>query len=109
MNASRDPSQTVSGVRDGARPAYVTEALQGLTRAQKRYVIDGCIHGDPALRTIRELQRKALFYLHIDSPNGRAGFLRLTPLGETVRAILKARRVAAADTADRSAKPREDQ
>ena len=71
---------------------YVAEALAGLTRAQKRYVIDGCVHGDCTMQTIRALQRKALFYLKITSPNGRAGHLVLTPLGERVREILKARK-----------------
>lgn len=72
-------------------PAYVRDALSGLTRTQKRYVMDGSIHGDPTMATIRALKAKALFYLKIDSPNGRAGFMVLTPLGETVRRILKDR------------------
>jgi hypothetical protein len=32
-----------------------------------------------------------MFFLHIDSPNGRCGFMKLTPLGESVRATIKAR------------------
>ena len=73
-------------------PEYVKEALRGLTRTQRKYVIDGCIHGDVQGGTIHELKRKALFYLHIDSPNGRVGVMELTPLGETVRAILLERK-----------------
>jgi hypothetical protein len=73
-----------------ARPAYVTEALRGLTRTQKKFVLAGCLHGDFTMATVRALRSKALFYLHIDSPNGRCGFMKLTPLGETVREILKA-------------------
>ena len=70
-------------------PDYVQEALKSLTPARRKYVLAGCIHGDPHITTIRELQRKALFYLHPTSPNGRAGEMRLTPLGETVRGILQ--------------------
>lgn len=72
-------------------PAYVREALTGITRAQRRFVLDGCIHGDTTALTIRGLQQKALFYFHPTSPNGRCGDLRLTPLGETVRSILRER------------------
>lgn len=72
-------------------PHYVAEALAGLTRDQAKYVIAGCLHGDFTITMARTLQRKALFYLHIDSPNGRFGTLRLTPLGVTVQGILKAR------------------
>lgn len=71
------------------RPEYVIEAMRGLTKVQRQYVIDGAIHGDPAMVTIRKLLGKALFYIKIDSPNGRCGQMVLTPLGETVRAILK--------------------
>lgn len=72
-------------------PAYVADALKGLTRAQKRFVLAGCIHGDFQMQTVRELKRKALFYLHPTSPNGRYGEMRLTPLGETVRTTLQQR------------------
>ena len=75
----------------GDQPFYVRDALTGLTRTQKRFVLAGCIHGDITMRTVRELQRKALFYHHPTSPNGRCGELRLTPLGSTVRGILLAR------------------
>jgi hypothetical protein len=65
--------------------------MRGLTPNQKRYVIDGCFHGDITDQTARSLLGRDLFYIKIDSPNGRAGFARLTPLGETVRSILKER------------------
>lgn len=72
-------------------PDYVKAALRGLTRTQKQYVIAGCFHGDVTMATIRALKAKSLFYLHPTSPNGRCGPMRLTPLGETVQGILKAR------------------
>lgn len=82
-----------------AQPAYVQEALRGLTKAERRHVLNGYV-GDPfTMTTVRSLRRKALFFIMIDSPNGRCGFLKLTPLGETVRKILK-ERIAA-----RGAKP----
>lgn len=52
------------------------------------YVKDGCAHGDFSIATFRALRRKGLFYIHIDSPNGRCGTARLTPLGEAVSAAL---------------------
>lgn len=73
-------------------PAYVQEALSGLTRAQKAYVLAGSVSGDVTSAMCATLRRKALFYLHIDSPNGRYGTLRLTPLGVTLQGILKSRR-----------------
>lgn len=72
-------------------PAYVAEALRGLTPAQRWFVVEGCIHGDIKMRTLTELERKALFYFHPTSPNGRCGEFRLTPLGVTVQRILKER------------------
>lgn len=92
----RPGNASTSGAPSGSLPAnalplYVQEALRGLTRAQRTYVKDGCIHGDCTMTTIRALQRKALFYLKITSPNGRCGFMALTPLGETVQRILKER------------------
>jgi hypothetical protein len=72
-------------------PKYVKDALRGLTAVQRQFVIDGCIHGDVTITTVRALQDRALFYLHPDSPNGRCGSLRLTPLGLTVQSILKDR------------------
>jgi hypothetical protein len=59
-----------------------------LTKAQKRFVIDGCIHGDFQMRTVRALRQKGLFDLEVNSPNGRAGFMRLTEFGKAVQAKL---------------------
>jgi hypothetical protein len=96
------PVERSGGVRE---PAYVRAAIRGLTEAQRKYVRAGYIGGDCSNAMIRTLQRKALFYLHIDSPNGRCGTMRLTPLGVTVQAIIrersaihKARRASTPDT-----------
>lgn len=64
------------------------EALRSLTKVQRMYVKDGCIHGDCSMRTARLLMGKGMFHLVISSPNGKAGFLHLTPLGERVRSLL---------------------
>ena len=61
-----------------------------LTMAQKSAILDGYI-GDQVMVTVNALKRKGLFHLVIDSPNGRCGFMRLTPLGIEVQAILRAR------------------
>ena len=66
------------------------ELARSLTKVQRRYVADGCIHGDCSMQTTRALMQKGLFHLVIDSPNGQWGFLRLTDLGVAVQAILKA-------------------
>lgn len=63
--------------------------VRGLSKAQRQYVAAGCIHGDCTMQTVRALVRKGLFRLVIDSPNGNAGFMRLTPLGENVRDHLR--------------------
>lgn len=76
-------------IKTTERPQYVKDAMRGLTSNQKRYVIDGCFHGDITDQTARSLLGRRLFYIKIDSPNGRCGFATLTPLGETVRSILK--------------------
>ncbi len=47
--------------------------------------------GDVTPAMLRSLRAKAMFYLKIESPNGRCGFMRLTPLGEGVQATIKAR------------------
>lgn len=96
MSASRSQpvaseDDTLTDAPSAALPFYVAEALQSLTRAQKQYVMDGCIHGDVTMATVRALRNKALFYLHPTSPNGRCGDMRLTPLGVTVRGILRQR------------------
>jgi hypothetical protein len=61
-----------------------------LTKAQRYHVERGCISGDCTMSTVNALKFKGLMYLHIDSPNGRCGFMRLTPLGEAVRDALEA-------------------
>jgi uncharacterized protein YjhX (UPF0386 family) len=73
---------------------YIREVIGGLTKVQRMYVVDGCIHGDCQMVTVRALKRKGLFHLVIDSPNGEAGFMRLTSLGEAVQANLKRRHAA---------------
>lgn len=59
-----------------------------LTPKQRQMVAAGCIHGDFTMATVRALKRKGLFSLHITSPNGRCGFMRLTEAGEALRAAL---------------------
>lgn len=70
----------------------ISNAARNLTRAERKFVERGCIFGDFSMQTISNLQGKGLMYLHIDSPNGRAGFMRLTPLGESVQALIKSRK-----------------
>jgi hypothetical protein len=70
------------------QPKYVLDAMRGLTKVQRQFVIDGCFHGDVTMATVRALQSRALFYLKIISPNGRCGSMVLTPLGKTVQTIL---------------------
>jgi DNA-binding MarR family transcriptional regulator len=72
----------------GHTPEQVRAVVRGLTKPQRTLVKDGCIHGDFTMTTVRALQRKGLFSLVIDSPNGRCGFMRLTPLGQAVRAAM---------------------
>lgn len=74
--------------------ARVIAAARNLTRAERRHVLAGCISGDFRMSTVRSLQGKALFYLKITSPNGRCGFMTLTPLGENVQALLKSSQAA---------------
>jgi hypothetical protein len=64
------------------------KALCNLTKVQKGFVLDGSIHGSFSMATVHALKRKGLFHLVIDSPNARCGFMRLTPLGESVRKLL---------------------
>jgi hypothetical protein len=68
----------------------VVAALRGLTRAERKTVAAGYVC-DQRPTTNRNLEHKGMFYLHIDSPNGRCGFMKLTPLGENVRKLLKAK------------------
>ena len=58
---------------------HIHAALKDLTRGERKHVANGYI-GDCLPSTLQSLRRKAMFYLHIDSPNGRAGTMRLTPL-----------------------------
>jgi len=83
---------TKSGWEPGGE--HVKAAARDLTAAERRFVIDGCIHGSFSMATVRNLDRKGLFYLHIDSPNGRSGFMELTPLGLNVQSLLKSRQRA---------------
>lgn len=75
-------------------PEVVKAAVRGLTRAERRFVERGCIHGDFRMSTVSNLQGKGIFYLKIESPNGRAGFMRLTPLGLAAQALIKDRSAA---------------
>ena len=88
-----DKQKWTAGEPTGWEPGgrHVIAALRGLTRAERQYVSDGCIHGDTRPATIRSLQHKGMFYLKITSPNGQCGFMELTPLGVNVRAEIKRR------------------
>lgn len=72
----------------GRGSSEVRKVVASLTRAQRQYVKDGCIHGDCTMTTVRALKRKGLFYLVITSPNGQCGHMELTPLGKAVQATL---------------------
>jgi hypothetical protein len=85
MNSSDAPSLRESQ----ALPLYVRKVLGNITRTQRRYVLDGCIHGGCSMRTVRALRAAGLFYLKIDSPNGQCGHMVLTPLGKTVQALIR--------------------
>lgn len=78
-------------------PHLVLMVKRRLTRAQRLYVKDGAIHGGCTMATVRVLRAKRLFELVIDSPNGQCGFMRLTALGEAVRAALIAAPASPAD------------
>lgn len=77
-----------------AQPAYVRAAMRGLTPVQRKFVLAGCFHGDFTMTTVRALKSRGLFYHKITSPNGQCGPMVLTPLGETVKAILGERAAA---------------
>jgi len=62
-----------------------------LTSKQRQFVKDGCIHGDFTMRTVKALIHKGLFHIVPCSPDGRHGFAKLTPLGESVRATIIAK------------------
>jgi hypothetical protein len=67
-----------------------SKIARSLTKAQRYHIERGCISGDFSMSTVRALKANGLMYLHIDSPNGRCGFMRMTPLGEAVQSALKA-------------------
>lgn len=79
------------GVAGQLQSARVRAAIRGLTPVQKRHVMNGTFSGDFTMATVRVLNRKGLFYHKTTSPNGQCGPMALTPLGEAVRAVLKAR------------------
>ena len=84
--------ETITSQKTGweAGGAHVVAALRGLTKAERRHVAAGYV-GEATNATVRSLRNKAMFYLKITSPNGRAGFMELTPLGMNVRALIKER------------------
>jgi len=84
-----DVTEEAYGWKPGGK--HVIAALRGLTRAERRHVEAGYV-GDVRPATLRSLCNKAMFFLHIDSPNGRCGFMKLTPLGESVRETLRLRK-----------------
>lgn len=61
---------------------------RGLTDAQREAIRRGGI-GDERMTTVNALRRKGLMHLRIDSPNGRWGFMELTPLGLALRAHIE--------------------
>lgn len=78
------------GPTDGQHSAgEVRAAIRGLTKVQRRFVKDGCIHGDFTMATVRALLGKGLFHVVPRSPNGRWGPALLTPLGEAARAAIQ--------------------
>jgi hypothetical protein len=85
--------QTITSQKTGWEPGgvHVVAALRGLTKAERRHVAAGYV-GDVTTATLRSLRDKAMFYLEITSPNGRAGFMKLTPLGVNVRSLIRERR-----------------
>lgn len=60
-----------------------------LTPVQREAVLDGYI-GDQGIVTVRSLMKKGLYRFESDTPNGRYGFMKLTDLGNAVRAALRA-------------------
>lgn len=68
--------------------ADTQKIAKALSSAQRYHVERGCISGDFTMATVNALKRKGLFELVISSPNGRCGFMELTPLGKQVRQAL---------------------
>lgn len=65
----------------------VSKIAASLTKAQRDAVMRGAI-GDHTMATVRALMSRGLMHLRIDSPNGRAGFVENTTLGDKVAAHL---------------------
>lgn len=106
---SSSRSQPCADAQERSRPPhYVQEALRGLTPVQKATIIRGYI-GDETMATVSALKSRAIFYLKINSPNGRCGFMELTPLGESIREILKAQALADGASSRPTGQLREDQ
>lgn len=61
---------------------------RGLTDAQREAIRRGGI-GDETMATVNALKRKGLMHLRIDSPDGRWGFMELTPLGQRLKAHIE--------------------
>lgn len=92
---TKSPAEVLGRASDwGPGGKHVVTAAKGLTKAERVHVLNGCISGDFRMSTVRSLESKAMFYLKIDSPNGRCGFMTLTPLGENVQALLKSRQAS---------------
>lgn len=62
--------------------------VRGLTDIQREAVRRGGI-GDESMATVNALKRKGLMHLRIDSPNGRWGFMELTPLALALKAHIE--------------------
>jgi hypothetical protein len=62
--------------------------VAALTPAQRDAIMRGSI-GDHSMATVRALIRKGLMYLRISSPNGKAGFVENTELGNALRQHLR--------------------
>lgn len=67
----------------------VEQIARSLTKAQREQVARDAIGGDFVLGTVKALTRKGLFAFSPESPNGRCGPVRITPLGLAVRAYLE--------------------
>lgn len=70
--------------------ADTQKIVKALSPAQRYHVERGCISGDFTMATVNALKRKGLFELVISSPNGRCGYMELTPLGKQVRQAIAA-------------------
>lgn len=82
---------TGQAARASTHSEIVKVAVRGLTKTERRIVADGYIC-DARMSTVRNLQRKGMFYHHITSPNGRCGPMELTALGVSARALISSRK-----------------